>query len=71
VISLHTVWELAKAGKNLDFEQAISLTFAQAWYTDKADYGYKRKDPNEVERLFASLGMTGEFWSLGGEEGFR
>jgi hypothetical protein len=37
---------------------------ADAWYQDRADPGWRRKTPQEAEAVFASAGLTGEFWRL-------
>jgi hypothetical protein len=51
-------------------EQGESLTAGQmwhvadAWYRDRADPAWRRKTPKEAEAVFASAGLTGEFWRL-------
>ena len=51
-------------------ERGASLTAGQmwhvadAWYHDRADPGWRRKTPLEAEAVFASAGLTGEFWRL-------
>ena len=37
---------------------------AQAWYADRLEAGWRRRTPEEAEAVFASLGLTGEFWRL-------
>ncbi len=37
---------------------------ADAWYRDRADPAWRRKTPQEAEAVFASAGLTGEFWRL-------
>ena len=65
------MWELAKLSMPPNPKKGWPLRYAQAWYSDKAAYEYKRKSPVEVERLFTTLGMTGEFWGVTGKESFR
>ena len=38
---------------------------AQAWYPDRLDADWRRRTPQEAQAVFASLGLTGEFWRLG------
>ena len=46
----------------------LSLTtawqLAQAWYHDRLDPAWQRKSPDEAQRLFTELGLTGPFWNL-------
>ena len=37
---------------------------AEAWYADRLAPGWRRRTPGEAERLFAELGLVGEFWRL-------
>ena len=37
---------------------------AQAWYADRLEAGWRRRTPEEAEAVFASLGLTGDFWRL-------
>jgi hypothetical protein len=37
---------------------------ARLWYHDRQDPQWSRRSPSEAEAAFASLGLTGEFWSL-------
>lgn len=37
---------------------------ADAWYANRMAPDWRRRTPEEAERLFADLGLTGEFWSL-------
>lgn len=37
---------------------------ADLWYRDRADPGWRRKTAEEAEAVFASIGLTGEFWRL-------
>ena len=37
---------------------------ADAWYADRLAPDWRRRTPDEAEALFASLGLTGDFWRL-------
>jgi hypothetical protein len=37
---------------------------ASTWYRDRMTPGWRRRTPQEAEAVFASLGLTGEFWEL-------
>jgi hypothetical protein len=37
---------------------------AGAWYADRLAPDWRRRTPEEAESLFASLGLTGDFWRL-------
>jgi hypothetical protein len=37
---------------------------ARAWYARKLEPDWRRHTVEEVEALFADLGLTGEFWRL-------
>jgi hypothetical protein len=37
---------------------------ASAWYGDRLSPGFRRRTPDEAEALFASVGLTGDFWRL-------
>jgi hypothetical protein len=38
---------------------------AQAWFgADRGDPAWARPTPTEVEALFASLGLTDDFWKI-------
>lgn len=55
-------WHLER-GAVLTPEQAWRL--ARAWYSeDRRDPAWRRRTVEESEALFASLGLTGPFWSL-------
>jgi hypothetical protein len=55
-------WGQAR-GALLTLEQAWGL--AAAWYTeDRRDPSWRRKTLDEIEPLFAGLGLTSEFWGL-------
>lgn len=43
-------------------EQAWAL--AQAWYAGRLNPAWSRRAPEEAERIFASVGLTGPSWSL-------
>jgi hypothetical protein len=37
---------------------------ARLWYADRLAPDWRRRTPEEAEAVFASLGLTGEFWRL-------
>jgi hypothetical protein len=43
-------------------EQAWAL--ARGWYEGRLDPAWRRRTPEEAERIFASAGLTGPFWRL-------
>lgn len=50
-------------GQSLDVGMAWQL--ARAWYHDRLDPAWRRRTRAEAEQVFASVGLTGEFWRLG------
>jgi hypothetical protein len=55
-------WRLAR-GAVLTPLQCWRL--AQAWYaSDRRDPAWRRRTVDEIEALFASLGLTGPYWHL-------
>ena len=46
------------------FSLAQCARLAQAWYADRVAADWRRKTADEVEALFAELGLEGEFWRL-------
>ena len=49
-------------GAVLSLEQTWNL--AREWYHDRLDPAWRRRTKEETRRLFASLGLDGEFWLL-------
>ena len=49
-------------GELLTLEQTWAL--AKAWYHNRLDLDFRRLTAQEATALFASVGLTGEFWSL-------
>ncbi len=49
-------------GATMTLEQQWEL--ARRWYTDRNDPSWKRRSPEEAERIFAECGLTGDFWKL-------
>ena len=49
-------------GGLLTLEQLWGL--ASTWYRDRLEPGWRRRTADEAEEVFASLGLTGEFWRL-------
>jgi hypothetical protein len=37
---------------------------AAIWYRDRMTPGWRRRTAGEAEAVFASLGLTGDFWRL-------
>ena len=56
------MWHLPR-GATLSIDQAWSL--ADLWYHDRLSPHWRRKTVEEAHAIFASLGLTGEFWKLG------
>ena len=55
-------WKLEQ-GATLNLDTAWQL--AQAWYADdRRKYSWRRKTLEEIETLFAELGLTSSFWNL-------
>ena len=58
-------WERAMPmGAILTLEQQWEL--ARVWYADRLSPDWRRRTPEEAERVFAAIGLTGEFWRLVG-----
>jgi hypothetical protein len=51
-------------GATLTLNQQWEL--ARIWYADRMAPDWRRRTPEEAEAVFASLGLTGEFWRLTG-----
>lgn len=49
-------------GASFSLEQAWRL--GEAWYADKLSPDWRRATPAEAEAVFASVGLTGDFWRL-------
>ncbi len=49
-------------GGSCSLEQLWRL--ADAWYAHRLAPDWRRYTPDEVERLFAELGLVGDFWRL-------
>ena len=50
-------------GATFTLEQAWRL--GRAWYADKLSPDWQRATAEEAEAVFASIGLTGDFWRLG------
>ena len=37
---------------------------ARIWYADRMSPDWRRRTPAEAEEVFASVGLTGDFWRL-------
>jgi hypothetical protein len=51
-------------GGTLTLEQQWEL--ARIWYADRMSPGWRRRTADEAEAVFASLGLSGDFWRLTG-----
>ena len=49
-------------GETFSLEQQWAL--ARAWYSDRMEADWRRKTPDEVEALFAELGLVSAFWAI-------
>ncbi len=49
-------------GSVFALDQAWGL--ARAWYADKLSPDWRRATPDEAQRLFDDIGLTGDFWRL-------
>ena len=49
-------------GATLSVEQGWRL--AEAWYRHRLAPDWRRRTPEEAQRLFTELGLTGPFWRL-------
>lgn len=49
-------------GALLTLEQTWAL--ARLWYADRLSPEWRRRTVQETAAAFASLGLTGDFWSL-------
>ncbi len=55
-------WKLTR-GAILTLEQAWKL--ADAWYRDRMTPDWRRRPADAAHELFASLGLTSDFWRFG------
>jgi hypothetical protein len=51
-------------GATFTLEQARQL--GEAWYADRLSPNWHRPTPDEAERTFAGIGLTGDFWRVRG-----
>ena len=49
-------------GASFPFDTAWRL--ADAWFRDRLAPEWRRRAPEDAQRVFADLGLTGEFWTL-------
>ncbi|HET7697970.1 MAG TPA: hypothetical protein VFK57_19810 [Vicinamibacterales bacterium] len=49
-------------GAVLTLEQTWAL--ARAWYADRMHPDWRRRTPQDATDAFASVGLTGEFWTM-------
>lgn len=45
-------------------EMSTATRLAYDWYHDRLDPNGRRKNAAEAAKIFADLGLTGEFWNL-------
>jgi hypothetical protein len=50
-------------GATLTIAQVWSLS--QRWYGSRLDPDFRRPTVDEAHEIFASVGLTGDFWRLG------
>jgi len=49
-------------GASFSLQQAWEL--GRRWYGDKLSPDWRRATPDEAERVFTDIGLTGDFWRL-------
>ncbi len=49
-------------GATLTLQQQWDL--ARRWYADRMSEAWERRTPEQAEDVFASAGLTGDFWKL-------
>jgi len=49
-------------GATVPLEQVWRL--AGPWYADRLDPLWRPRAPDEIERLFTTAGLTGDFWKV-------
>jgi hypothetical protein len=50
--------------RGASFPPAQLWRLAQAWFHDRLSPDWRRRTVDEVNALFADLGLTGDFWRL-------
>ena len=56
-------WSLPRGGV-LSLQQGWKL--ADLWYSDRLHPDWRPKTSSEAQKLFAEIGLVGEFWQLPG-----
>jgi hypothetical protein len=56
--------EQRRIQKGAVFSLGQAWELAQAWYADRLSPEWRRATPEEAQRVFAEVGLTGEFWRL-------
>jgi hypothetical protein len=56
--------ELQCLSKGTVFTPEQMWQLAQAWYANRMSPDWRRKSPEEIEALFAEIGLSGDFWRL-------
>ena len=60
-----TRWcEQRRSGRGEVFSIEQTWGLGRAWYEDKLSPTWRRRTADEAEGLFASLGLTSDFWRL-------
>ena len=49
-------------GATMSLDQQWRL--ARAWYANRMSPDWRRRSPDEIAEVFASIGLTGDFWAL-------
>ena len=55
---------MRRIDKGAVFSLDRAWQLATAWYSDKLSPEWRRASSEEAETLFASIGLTGDFWRL-------
>jgi hypothetical protein len=53
-----------KAGAAVPLAAVWELS--QGWYGDRLEPGYRPSSTDRLQKLLGAVGLTGEFWELGG-----
>jgi len=56
--------ELQCLSRGAVFKPEQLWRLAHAWYSNRMAADWRRRTPEEVEALFADIGLEGDFWRL-------
>ena len=56
--------ELQCVSKGAAFSPEQMWRLAHGWYSNRLAPDWRRKTVDEIEALFADIGLTGDFWRL-------